>query len=77
MRGLLHDEVTDFKGEHFVLTDARCEPRPVQAHLPIWIGGGGEKRTLKIAARYADECWLCGQCACRCGSCCRSVIRNR
>ena len=54
VRGLLRNEVTDFSGTHFTLTDARCEPKPVQAELPIWIGGGGEKRTLKIAGRYAD-----------------------
>jgi alkanesulfonate monooxygenase SsuD/methylene tetrahydromethanopterin reductase-like flavin-dependent oxidoreductase (luciferase family) len=54
LRGLLHDEVTDFAGEWFRLSGARNEPRPVQAKLPIWVGGGGEKRTLKIAARYAD-----------------------
>jgi F420-dependent oxidoreductase-like protein len=54
LRGLLHDDVTDFQGQHFTLTEARNEPRPVQAKLPIWIGGGGEKRTLKIAARSAD-----------------------
>ena len=54
LRGLLHDEVTDFTGTYFTLADARNEPRPVQAKLPIWIGGGGEKRTLKIAAQYAD-----------------------
>jgi len=34
--------------------DARCEPKPLQADLPIWVGGSGEKRTLRIAARYAD-----------------------
>ncbi|MEO8363173.1 MAG: TIGR03560 family F420-dependent LLM class oxidoreductase [Ilumatobacteraceae bacterium] len=54
VRGLLRDEVTNFSGTHFSLTNAKCEPRPVQKKLPIWIGGGGEKRTLKIAARYAD-----------------------
>ncbi len=54
LRGLLHDEVTTFEGNWFTLHEARNEPRPVQAKLPIWVGGGGEKRTLKIAARYAD-----------------------
>jgi F420-dependent oxidoreductase-like protein len=54
IRGLLREEVTDFQGEHVTLTDARCEPKPVQEELPIWVGGGGEKRTLRIAAKYAD-----------------------
>jgi alkanesulfonate monooxygenase SsuD/methylene tetrahydromethanopterin reductase-like flavin-dependent oxidoreductase (luciferase family) len=54
IRGLLHDESVSFKGEHFVLTDAKCEPKPVQSNLPVWIGGGGEKRTLRIAAKWAD-----------------------
>ena len=54
LRGLLHDETTTFDGKWFQLREARNEPRPVQAKLPIWVGGGGEKRTLRIAAQYAD-----------------------
>ena len=54
MRGLLRNDVTNFSGTHFSLVNAKCEPKPVQEKLPIWIGGGGEKRTLNIAAKYAD-----------------------
>jgi F420-dependent oxidoreductase-like protein len=54
VRLLLREDVADFHGEHFTLTEAHCEPKPIQAELPIWIGGGGEKRTLKIVARWAD-----------------------
>ncbi|MDQ3384724.1 MAG: TIGR03560 family F420-dependent LLM class oxidoreductase [Actinomycetota bacterium] len=54
VRGLLRRETTDFAGEWFTLTDARNEPPPVQAALPIWVGGGGERRTLRITARFAD-----------------------
>ncbi len=54
LRGMLHTEASNFEGKYFSTTDARNEPRPVQAKMPIWVGGGGEKRTLKITAKYAD-----------------------
>jgi alkanesulfonate monooxygenase SsuD/methylene tetrahydromethanopterin reductase-like flavin-dependent oxidoreductase (luciferase family) len=54
VRLLLREEEANFHGTHFTLEAAHCEPKPIQAELPIWIGGGGEKRTLKIVARWAD-----------------------
>jgi F420-dependent oxidoreductase-like protein len=54
--GLLTQETTTFQGEHYQLTDARCEPKAVQRpHPPICIGGSGEKRTLRTAAKYAQH----------------------
>ncbi len=52
---LLTNEVTNFKGRYYELNDARCNPKPLQAHLPIVIGGKGPKRTLRTVARWADH----------------------
>ncbi|MEY9871474.1 F420-dependent oxidoreductase-like protein [Streptacidiphilus sp. MAP12-33] len=47
---------TTFEGAHYRLTDARCEPKPLQRpHPPLCVGGNGEKRTLRTAARYAQH----------------------
>lgn len=55
IKGLFGQQSFSFDGKYYTLTDAPLEPKPVQTPLPLMIGGGGEKVTLKITARYADE----------------------
>ena len=57
LAGLLSPQpATTFTGRYYRLTDARCNPRPVQQpHPPICIGGHGEQRTLRTAARFAQH----------------------
>jgi F420-dependent oxidoreductase-like protein len=54
LRRLLDGERFSFAGEHYTIRDALCEPRPVQAHLPILVGGSGPKKTLRTVALRAD-----------------------
>jgi F420-dependent oxidoreductase-like protein len=54
--GLLSAETTTFSGQYYQLNEARCEPKPVQQpHPPLCIGGSGERRTLRTAARFAQH----------------------
>ena len=52
---MLREPRTTFAGRYYSTTDAPCEPKPLQSPLPLLVGGGGEKRTLRIAARLAQE----------------------
>jgi F420-dependent oxidoreductase-like protein len=63
-RAMFTGDDVSFTGTHFRLDHARNLPRPVQAGGPkIMIGGGGEKRTLRLVARYADKCNVTGDVA--------------
>ncbi|HEX5396000.1 MAG TPA: TIGR03560 family F420-dependent LLM class oxidoreductase [Candidatus Limnocylindria bacterium] len=46
--------------QYYAANEVRNDPPPVQAHLPIVIGGGGERKTLRTVARYADACNIGG-----------------
>lgn len=50
-----------FRGKYYQISDAVCRPEPVQpGGPPLWIGGGGERLTLKVAAKHANVCNFSG-----------------
>jgi F420-dependent oxidoreductase-like protein len=55
------EEKVTFNGKFYQISNAYCNPKPLQKpHPPILIGGGGERKTLKFVAKYADACNVFG-----------------
>lgn len=56
MKRLWTEDEVHFEGRHYRLSGAICRPHPLQApHIPIWVAGGGEQLTLRVAARHASH----------------------
>ncbi len=54
MAQMLRDGHGSARGDHYRAAEVRNDPPPIQARLPILIGGAGEKKTLRTVAKYAD-----------------------
>jgi F420-dependent oxidoreductase-like protein len=52
-----------YEGRAVSLPDTTCYPRPLQEHVPLLVGGNGERRTLRLAAQLADGCNVMGDLA--------------
>ncbi len=55
VRQMWSDDNGPFHGRHFDLAETICSPQPLH-RVPIMVGGGGEKKTLRLVAKYADAC---------------------
>ena len=54
MRGMLHGDEPSASGPRYAMEGVRNDPQPLNGSMPLLIGGGGEKVTLRLVARYGD-----------------------
>ncbi len=55
IRRMWSEDTVDHDGTYWKLREARCHPKPRQAHVPMVIGGSGRRKTLRVVAKHADE----------------------
>jgi alkanesulfonate monooxygenase SsuD/methylene tetrahydromethanopterin reductase-like flavin-dependent oxidoreductase (luciferase family) len=53
IRAMWNESPANFRGEHYHIENAECEPKPTSP-IPLFIAGGGERKTLRVVAKYAD-----------------------